>query len=347
MHPVKGYAAQNPRTPLAPFNFERRELGPHDVLIDITYCGVCHSDIHMARDEWGGAIYPLVPGHEIVGRVAKVGTAVKKFKIGDLAGVGVLVDSCRTCNSCRQGLEQYCEVHWVPTYSGYEMDMKTVTYGGYSNRIVTDENYVLRISDKLNPEGVAPLLCAGITTYSPLRHWNVGKDSKVGVVGLGGLGHMAVKFAASFGAEVTMLSTSNSKQADAKGLGAAHFINTKDEKAMEKNKNQFDVIINTISASHNINSYVSLLKLNGAMVMVGIPPEDPSLFVTGLISKRRTIAGSMIGGMKETQEMLDYCAAHNIVSDVEVIAMKDINQAYERMMKGDVRYRFVIDMSTL
>jgi len=348
MIPVKGYAAQNPKVPLAPFKFERRELGPHDVLIDIKYCGVCHSDIHMARDEWGGSIYPLVPGHEIVGSVNKVGAAVKKFKAGDLAGVGVLVDSCRTCTSCQQGLEQYCEVHWVPTYSGYEMDMRTITYGGYSNQIVTDENYVLRISEKLKLEGVAPLLCAGITTYSPLRHWKVGKaHNKVGVVGLGGLGHMAVKFASSFGAEVTMLSTSAAKQADAKRLGAMHFLHTKDEAAMKKNKNQFDVIINTISAPHDINSFVSLLKLNGTMVMVGIPPEDPGLFVSGLISKRRTIAGSMIGGMKETQEMLDYCAEKNIVSDVEVIAMKDINTAYERMIKGDVRYRFVIDMATL
>lgn len=347
MIPVKGYAAQNPKAPLAPFKFERRELGPRDVLIDIKYCGVCHSDLHMVRDEWGGSIYPLVPGHEIVGTVNKVGTAVVKLKAGDLAGVGVLVDSCRQCTSCRQGLEQYCEVHWVPTYSGYEMDMKTVTYGGYSNQIVTDENYVLRISEKLRLESVAPLLCAGITTYSPLRHWKVGEGHKVGVVGLGGLGHMAVKFAASFGAEVTMLSTSKAKREDAKRLGAMHFLHTLDEEAMRKSKNQFDVIINTISAPHNINSFVSLLKLDGAMVMVGIPPEDPSLFISGLISKRRTIAGSMIGGMKETQEMLDYCAVKNIVSDVEVIAMKDINTAYERMIKGDVRYRFVIDMATL
>lgn len=347
MIPVKGYAAQSAKTPLAPFKFERRELGPHDVLIDIIYCGVCHSDLHMVRDEWGGSIYPLVPGHEIVGKVNRVGTAVKKFKGGDLAGVGVIVDSCRTCHSCQQGLEQYCEVHWVPTYSGLEMDMKTVTYGGYANQIVTDEGFVLRVSEKLKLEGVAPLLCAGITTYSPLRHWKTGKGSKVGVVGLGGLGHMAVKFAASFGADVTMLSTSDSKKADAKRLGALHFINTNDPDAMKRSKNQFDVIINTISAPHNIDSYVSLLKLDGAMVMVGIPPEDPSLSVTGLISKRRSIAGSMIGGVKETQEMLDYCAEKNIVSDVEVIAMKDIEQAYERMIKGDVRYRFVIDMTTL
>src|SRR5258708_22666921 len=246
MIPVKGYAAQNAKSPLAPFKFERRELKPHDVLIGIIYCGVCHSDSHMARDEWGGAIYPLVPIYEILGKVSRVGSSVKKFNVGDLAAVGVLVDSCRECTSCKQGLEQYCEVHWVPTYSGYEMDMKTITYGGYANQIVTDENFVLRISEKLKPEGVAPLLCAGITTYSPLRHWKVGEGHKVGVVGLGGLGHMAVKFAASFGAEVTMLSTSTSKQADAQRLGAIHFINTKDEEAMKKNKNQFDVIINTI-----------------------------------------------------------------------------------------------------
>jgi len=347
MIPVKGYAAQNPKAPLAPHKFERRELGPPDVLIDIKYCGVCHSDLHMVRDEWGGSMYPLVPGHEIVGIVNKVGTAVKKFKAGDLAGVGVIVDSCRTCTSCKQGLEQYCEVHWVPTYSGYEMDMKTITYGGYSNQIVTDEHFVLRISEKLKLEGVAPLLCAGITTYSPLRHWKVSKGSKVAVAGLGGLGHMAVKFAAAFGAEVTMLSTSTSKEADAKRLGATHFINMRDEAATTKNKNQFDVIINTISAQHDINDYVSLLKLDGTMVMVGIPPEDPTIHVSSLISRRKTIAGSMIGGAKETQEMLDFCAEKNIVSDVEVIAIKDINTAYERMLKGDVRYRFVIDMSTL
>ncbi|MBI1769103.1 MAG: NAD(P)-dependent alcohol dehydrogenase [Bacteroidetes bacterium] len=347
MIPVKGYAAQNPKAPLAPFKFERRELKPHDVLIDIIYCGVCHSDIHMARDEWGGAIYPLVPGHEIVGKVNRIGSSVKKFKVGDLAAVGVLVDSCRECSSCKQGLEQYCEVHWVPTYSGYEMDNKTITYGGYSNQIVTDENYVLQVPNNLDRKGIAPLLCAGITTYSPLRHWRVGKGHKIGVVGLGGLGHMAVKFAASFDAEVTVLSTSNSKQADAKRLGAAHFINTTDEAQLKKAKGQFDFLLNTIAAHHDINSLVALLKLNGTMIMVGIPPEDPSLSVSGLIGKRRTIAGSMIGGIRETQEMLNYCAEKNIVSDVEVIAMKDINMAYERMIKGDVRYRFVIDMATL
>ncbi|MBS1682918.1 MAG: NAD(P)-dependent alcohol dehydrogenase [Bacteroidetes bacterium] len=344
---VKGYAAQNAKALLEPFKFERREPGAHDVVIDILFCGVCHSDLHMVRDEWGGTIYPIVPGHEIVGKVSRVGSEVKRFKAGDLAGVGVLVDSCRTCSSCKQGLEQYCEVHWVPTYSGYEMDRKTVTYGGYSNQIVTDENYVLSISPQLKLEGVAPLLCAGITTYSPLRHWKAGTGMKIGVVGLGGLGHMAVKFASSFGAEVTMLSTSNSKKADARRLGAAHFINTGDESAVKKSKNQFDLIINTISAPHDINTYVSLLRLNGTMVMVGIPPEDPILNVGSLIGKRKSIAGSMIGGIRETQEMLDYCAANNIVSDVELIAMKKINTAYERMIKGDVKYRFVIDMATL
>ncbi len=344
---VRGYAAANAKALLGPFKFERRELRAHDVLIDIIYSGVCHSDIHMARDEWGGSIYPLVPGHEIVGRVSRVGSDVKAFKVGDLAGVGVLVDSCRQCTSCKQGNEQYCEVHLVPTYSGLEMDMKTVTYGGYSTQIVTDENYVLHISDKLSLAGVAPLLCAGITTYSPLRHWKVGKGHKVGVVGLGGLGHMAVKFAASFGAEVTVLSTSDSKQNDAKKLGAHHFVNTKDDAAMKKARNSFDFLLNTVSAPHNINALISLLKVNGTMIMVGISPEDLSLSVSGLISKRKTIAGSMIGGLRETQEMLDYCADKNIVSDVEVIAMKDINEAYERMIKGDVRYRFVIDIATL
>lgn len=347
MIPVKGYAATSAKSLLAPFNFERRELKSNDVLIDIIYCGVCHSDIHMARDEWGGAIYPLVPGHEILGKVTRVGAGVKRFKVGELAAVGVLVDSCRECSSCKQGLEQYCEVHWVPTYSGYEMDNKTVTYGGYSNQIVTDENYVLHVSDKLDQKGIAPLLCAGITTYSPLRHWKIGNGHKIGVVGLGGLGHMGVKFAASFGAEVTVLSTSDSKKADARRLGAKHFINTKDEKQMKAAKGSFDFLLNTIAAPHDIDALVQLLKLNGTMIMVGIPPEDPSLSVSGLIGKRRSIAGSMIGGMRETQEMLDYCAEKNITSDVEVIAMKDINHAYERMIKGDVRYRFVIDMSTL
>lgn len=347
MIPVKGYAVQTPKTPLAPFKFERREVGDHDILIDISYCGVCHSDIHQARDEWGGSIFPMVPGHEIVGKVAKVGKAVSTFKVGDLAGVGVLIDSCRTCNSCKQGLEQFCDVHWVPTYNGYEMDLKTMTFGGYSNQYVIDEKYALHISEKLNLAAVAPLLCAGITTYSPLKHWKVGPGHKVGVIGLGGLGHMGIKFAVSLRAEVTVLSTSERKRDDAKRLGAHHFINTKDENQLKVAKGTFDFLLDTVSATHDLNEMISLLKLDGTIILVGIPPEDPKLATVGLISRRRSVAGSMIGGVKETQEMLDYCASKNIVSDIEVIAIKDINNAYERMIKGDVKYRFVIDMSTL
>lgn len=346
MPQVKAYAAQSATTPLAPFTLQRREPNSHDVVIDIMFCGVCHSDLHMVRDEWGESMFPLVPGHEIIGRVSRVGELVTKYKIGDLVGVGVIVDSCRTCASCKKGLEQYCEVHWVPTYSGYEMDRTTITYGGYSKQIVTDENFVLRISEKLKPEEVAPLLCAGITTYSPLRHWKAGKGMRVGIVGLGGLGHMAVKFASSFGAEVTMLSTSDSKKMDAKRLGATHFINTRNE-STKKYRNHFDLIINTISAQHDINAYLATLKLDGTMVMLGIPPDDSALGISGLISKRRTLAGSMIGGINETQEMLNYCAQHNITSDVEVINMSHIENAYSRMTQGDVRYRFVIDMNSL
>jgi len=344
---VKGYAAQNPTTPLAPFNFNRREVGLNDVQIEIQYCGVCHSDLHQVRDEWGGSIYPMVPGHEIVGRITKVGANVKNFKVGELAGIGCFVDSCRTCSSCQAGNEQYCEVGMAGTYNGYEMDKKTPTYGGYSNSIVVDENYTLHVSEKLPLKSVAPLLCAGITTYSPLRHWNVGKGQKVAIVGLGGLGHMGVKFAASFGAEVTVLSHSASKEADARRLGARNFVNTKDEKAVSKVRNHFDFILDTVSAQHDVNMYLGMLKTEGTMVMVGVPPEAVPVHAFSLIPKRKTLAGSMIGGIRETQEMLDYCAANNIVSDIELINIKDIEQAYVRMVKGDVRYRFVIDMATL
>jgi len=347
MTPVKGYAAQNAKTPLAPFSFTRREPNAHDVTIDILYCGVCHSDVHQVRDEWGGSIFPMVPGHEILGRVSKVGSDVKKFKVGDLAAVGCLVDSCRTCASCQEGNEQYCEVHSVGTYNSLEMDMKTPTYGGYSKMVVVDEKFTLRVSEKLKIEGIAPLLCAGITTYSPLRHWKVGKGQKVGVVGLGGLGHMGVKFAAAFGAEVTVLSTSTSKEKDAQRLGAHHFIVTKDEVQMKKARKTFDFILNTVSAQHDYNQLLGLLKTNGTMVVVGAPPEAVPVHAFSLIGGRRSLAGSLVGGLAETQEMLDYCEEKNIVSDVEVIAMKDINGAYERMLKGDVRYRFVIDMETL
>jgi uncharacterized zinc-type alcohol dehydrogenase-like protein len=347
MTPTKGFAAQEATSPLAPFQFERREPGAHDVQIEILYCGVCHSDIHQVRNEWGGTIYPIVPGHEIVGRVTKVGAHVKKFKEGDLAGVGCLVDSCRECSNCKEGLEQYCENGSVGTYNSYEKDGKTVTYGGYSNRIVTNEDFVLKVSEDLPIEGVAPLLCAGITTYSPLRFWKVGKGHRVGVLGLGGLGHMAVKFAVSFGAEVTMLSTSPEKEADAKRLGAHRFALTKDKSQLEGLTKYFDFIIDTVSAPHDYNMYLNMLNTNGVMICVGAPPAPAQVPAFNLIFQRRSIAGSLIGGLPETQEMLDYCAAHNIVSDVEVIPMNGINEAYERMLKGDVRYRFVIDMATL
>ncbi|WP_220100634.1 NAD(P)-dependent alcohol dehydrogenase [Chitinophaga oryzae] len=344
---TQAYAAQSATSPLGPWNFQRREVGPHDVQIEILYCGVCHSDIHQVRDEWGGSVYPMVPGHEIVGRIVKTGDHVTKFKVGDLAGIGCFVDSCRECTPCRAGEEQYCEKGNASTYNGTEMDRKTLTYGGYSTQIVTDEKYTLKISDKLPLEGVAPLLCAGITTYSPLRHWKVGKGHKVGVLGLGGLGHMAVKLAHSMGAEVTMLSTSPSKEADAKKLGAHHFALIKDKEQMKSLRNTFDFIINTVSAPHDYNQFLRLLTLDGVMICLGIPPEPSTVPAFNLIMGRRSIAGSLIGGIRETQEMLDYCAEHNIVSDVEVIDIKDINTAYDRMMKGDVKYRFVIDIASL
>lgn len=347
MIPVKSYAAQSAATPLAPFSFERRDVGTHDVQIEILYCGVCHSDIHQARSEWGPAIYPLVPGHEIVGRVLRVGSEVTQFKAGDLAGVGCFVDSCRVCENCKAGIEQYCEAGMNSTYNSYERDGKTPTYGGYSTQIVVDEKYTLRVSEKLPLSGVAPLLCAGITTYSPLRYVGVKKGDKVAVLGLGGLGHMAVKFAASFGAEVTMLSGSPSKEADAKKLGAHHFALTSDKETMKKLANRFDYILNTVSAPHDYGTYLNLLRTNGTMIVVGVPPEASEVPAFTLIGKRRSIIGSLIGGIAETQEMLDYCAEHGIVSEVEVIDMDYINDAYERMLKSDVKYRFVIDIASL
>ncbi|TDX00740.1 NAD(P)-dependent alcohol dehydrogenase [Dinghuibacter silviterrae] len=344
---TKAYAAQAADTPLAPFSFQRREPGPHDVRIDILYCGVCHSDIHQVRDEWGGSIYPMVPGHEIVGRISAVGDHVTRFKVGDLAGVGCFVDSCRVCPSCLAGDEQYCEEGCNQTYNSYERDKVTPTYGGYSSTIVVDEKYTLSVSPALPLEKVAPLLCAGITTYSPLRYVGVTKGQKVGVLGLGGLGHMAVKFAASFGAEVTMLSTSPSKEADAKKLGAHKFALTSDPAQLKALRNYFDCIIDTVSADHAYATYLDLLKTNGTYILVGAPPTPSPLPAFSLIPKRRKILGSMIGGIRETQEMLDYCAAHQITSDVEVISIQDVNQAYERMLRGDVRYRFVIDMASL
>lgn len=346
MSNTKAYAVQNATSPVGPFTIDRREPGAYDVEIEILYCGVCHSDIHQARNEWGGSIFPMVPGHEIVGKVTRVGASVKKFKAGDLAGVGCLVDSCRTCPSCQQGLEQYCEKGMVGTYNGREKD-GSPTYGGYSDKIVTNEEFVLKVSDKLSLERVAPLLCAGITTYSPLRQWKVGKGHRLAVVGLGGLGHMAVKLAASMGAEVTVLSTSAKKEKDAKELGAHKFVVTTDAAQLATVNNYFDFIIDTVSANHDLNAYLQLLRLDGTMILLGVPPDAPQIGAFNLIGKRRRLAGSLIGGLQETQEMLDYCAEHNIMSDVEVIPMSEINNAYERMIKGDVHYRFVIDIKTL
>jgi alcohol dehydrogenase (NADP+) len=347
MIPVKAYAAYDAVNPLKPFEFERKELSPKQVQIEILYSGVCHSDIHTAKGEWGPAIYPLVPGHEIVGKITAIGKNVTNFSVGQLAGVGCFVDSCRTCSSCNAGEEQYCEEGMTGTYNSYERGTNIPTYGGYSTTITVDEKYTLRISDKLPLSGVAPLLCAGITTYSPLKHLKVGKGHKIAVLGLGGLGHMAVKFAVSFGAEVTMLSSSPSKEADAKKLGAHHFVLTSDESKMKKLVNNFDFILNTVSANHDYNLYLNLLKTNGTMIVVGAPPTPAVIPAISLIMKRRSIIGSLIGGIKETQEMLDYCAQNNIVSEVEIIDMNYINEAYERMIKNDVKYRFVIDMATL
>ena len=344
---TKAYAAASPTSLLAPFAFERRAVGPRDVAIEIAYCGICHSDIHQVRDEWGGAKYPMVPGHEIVGRVTAVGAEVTKFKVGDLAGVGCLVDSCRTCAPCARHLEQFCEQGAAFSYNSTEMDRKTPTFGGYSSDYVVDEAFGLTISPKLDLAGVAPLLCAGITTYSPLRHWKVGPGSKVGVVGLGGLGHMAVKLAAAMGAEVTMLSTSPGKEADARKLGATGFGLTTDPATYKRLAGHFDFILDTISAPHDYNAYLGMVRLDGAMVVVGVPPQPTPVSAFSLIFGRRSLAGSLIGGIAETQEMLDFCAEHGIVSEVEVIPVAQVNEAYTRMMKNDVRYRFVLDMKTL
>ncbi len=346
MIPAKAYAAQSASTNLAPWNFERREPGPHDVQFDILYCGVCHSDLHQIKNEWFKGIFPMVPGHEIVGRVTSVGSHSSKFKTGDLAGVGCLVDSCRTCSNCQQGLEQYCLNGGVGTYNSREKD-GTPTYGGYSNKIVVHEDFVLHVSENLSLPAVAPLLCAGITTYSPLRYWKVGKGHKLAVLGLGGLGHMAVKFGVAFGAEVTVLSTSPAKEEAAKKLGAHRFVLTTDHEQTKNVKGYFDFTLDTVSASHDFKFYLSLLKTNGIHICVGVPPGSLEIPPFGVIDGRKSVAGSGIGGLPETQEMLDYCAAHNIVCDIEIISIRDIHQAYDRMVKGDVRYRFVIDMATL
>jgi uncharacterized zinc-type alcohol dehydrogenase-like protein len=343
---TKAYATKSPTSALGPFELQRRDPGPHDVVIEIAYCGVCHSDIHQARDEWGGSTFPMVPGHEIVGKVSKVGASVRKLKVGDFAGVGCMVDSCRSCRSCERDLEQFCERGAAMTYNGTEMDRKTPTYGGYSQRVVVDERFVLKVAPGQDLAGVAPLLCAGITTYSPLRHWNTKPGDRVGVVGLGGLGHMAVKLAAAMGAEVTMLSTSRSKEADAKRLGAHHFALTSDKATFKRLGNHFDLVLDTISAPHDYDAYLGMLRVDGAMVLLGVPPQPTPVHAFSLIGGRRTLAGSLIGGIAETQEMLDFCAQKKIVADVEVIPAAKINEAYERMMKNDVRYRFSIDCST-
>ena len=342
-----GYAAESPDAELRPLSFKRRDPGPTDIRIDILYCGVCHSDIHTARNEWQNTIYPCVPGHEIVGRITAVGSSVTRFKVGDLAGVGCLVDSCRSCASCREGLEQYCEVGFVGTYNGPDKHTGGHTFGGYAKAVVVDQDFVLRIPENLELAAVAPLLCAGITTYSPLRHWKVGPGQRVGIVGLGGLGHRGVKFARAFGAEVVLFTTSANKVEDAKRLGAHEVVLSRDVDAMAREAGRFDFILDAVAAPHDINEYLNLLKRDGTLVQVGAPDKPLPVQVFSLIFKRRNFAGSLIGGIAETQEMLDFCGVHGITSDIEMIRMDEINTAYERMIRSDVKYRFVIDMASL
>ncbi|MCY2688576.1 NAD(P)-dependent alcohol dehydrogenase [Salinimicrobium sp. TH3] len=347
MSKVKAFAAQEVGALLKPFEIERRAVHENDVLIDIEYCGVCHSDLHFVRNDWGMSEYPLVPGHEIIGRVVQVGEKVKDFKVGEKVGVGCMVDSCRECSSCEEGLEQYCERGSTFTYNGPDKYLGGMTFGGYSQKIVVDKDFVLHVPEHLDSKAAAPLLCAGITTYSPLRYWNVKKGDKVGVIGLGGLGHMGVKFASAMGAEVVMITSSPSKTKDAEDLGADHVLISTDEGQMASHANTFDFLMNTIPVGHDVNPYVSLLKRDATMVIVGaVEPVDP-VHCGQLIFQRKSIAGSLIGGIKETQEMLDFCGEHNIVCDVEIIDMQDINTAYERMLKSDVKYRFVIDTKSL
>ena len=347
MKKINSYAAYKSKKPLEPMQIERRDVGANDVQIEILFCGVCHSDIHQVRNEWGNSSFPMVPGHEIVGRVTQIGDKVKNFKVGDLAGVGCLVDSCGSCSECKENLEQYCN-EGIYTYNSPDKHTGKITYGGYSNMVVVDENFVLHISEKLDLAGAAPLLCAGITTYSPLRHWGIKKGDRVGVVGLGGLGHMALKLAKAMGADVTLFTTSPSKIDDAKRLGASVVVNSKNEDEMSKIKGSLDFILNTVSAPHNLDSFLELLNRDGTMCLVGVPDaphKNPN--IANLIFKRKKLAGSLIGGIKETQEMLDFCAEHNITSDIELIPIQKINEAYERMLKSDVKYRFVIDCKTL
>ena len=343
---VRGYAAMQAKAALTPWEFDRRELGANDLALDIKYSGICHSDIHQAREEWGPAIFPMVPGHEIAGIVTQVGASVTKFKVGDRIGVGVFVDSCRKCPSCLKGLQQYCIEGMTGTYNQLERDGKTPAMGGYSNVMVINEDYAVSIPDNLPLDGVAPLLCAGITLYSPIKHWNTGPGKKVAVMGLGGLGHMGVKFAVAMGAEVTVLSHSPSKEKDALAMGAHHFVSTKDEKIFAEHEKEFDVILNTISAEIDINLYLNLLKLDGTLVVIGLPGKPYAVRVGSLVNGRRSIGGSMVGGIPELQEMLNFCSEHKITSDVEVIKADYINEAYERTVASDVKYRFVIDAKT-
>ena len=344
---VKAFGTVAPDADLKQFDINRRVVTANDVEIDILYCGVCHSDLHFARNDWGMTEYPVVPGHEIVGKVVQVGDGVSKFKNGDLVAVGCLVDSCRSCNNCKNDLEQYCP-EWVGTYGGYDTHLDTNTHGGYSEKIVVDESFVLKVPNNLDPAGIAPVLCAGITTWSPLRHWNVGKDSKVAVVGLGGLGHMAIKLAHALGAHVTLFSRSTNKIEDAKALGAQEVIISTDESQMENAMGRFDLIIDTVPYEHDLNPYMGTLSTDGTLVVVGyLGPLDPMLMTVPMIMGRKSVAGSLIGGIAETQELLDFCGKHDITSDIEVIDMQDINTAYERMLKSDVKYRFVIDMKSL
>lgn len=345
---VRGYAALEVNAPLVPFTFERRAPGAHDIQIEILYAGICHSDLHQAHMDWGAGIFPMVPGHEIVGRVVAIGDQVTKLKVGDFAGVGCMVDSCRDCSACKEDLEQYCEVGGAYTYNSYEMDRKTPTYGGYSDQIVVAERFVVHIPETLDLKATAPLLCAGITTWSPLRHWKVGKGDKVGVIGLGGLGHMGVKFAKALGARVVMITTSPEKGKDAARLGADEVLVSSDRAAMKAHASSFDFLLNTIPVGHDVNPYVALLKRDRTMCMVGaLEPLTPPLNGAYLMGGRKNISGSGIGGMAETQEMINFCAEHGIVSDVEMVAMGDVNAAWDRLAKNDVKYRFVIDMATL
>ena len=344
---IKAFAALDATSPLVPHTIDRREPGPQDVEIDILYCGVCHSDLHQARNEWQGTSFPCVPGHEIVGRVTRVGAAVNGFRPGDRAAIGCMIDSCRTCPSCQDGEEQFCEQGPIWTYNAEDKHSGGMTYGGYSQRIVADQAFVLRVPENLDLAASAPLLCAGITTWSPLRHWGVGPGQKVGVVGLGGLGHMAVKFAKALGAEVALFTTSPDKAEDARRLGASEVVLSSDPAAMAAQRNRFDFILDTVSAPHDLNIYLSLLKRNGTMTLVGVPPEAAPVAAFNLIFGRHQLAGSLIGGIRETQEMLDFCGKHDITSDIELIPMADINEAYDRMLRSDVKYRFVIDLATL